>query len=179
MPKYVAFLRAINVGGHIVKMENLRKFFEALEFANVETFIASGNVIFDSRIKSAALEKQIEKHLLQCLGYNVATYIRTIAEVQAIATYKPFPAAELNRAGHSLFVAFLTEAPSAEVKRALQKLAGETDDFKVNGREVYCLRRVAFKESIIASPLFGKVLGAQTTMRNITTVRKLAAKYSQ
>jgi uncharacterized protein (DUF1697 family) len=52
MPKYVAFLRAINVGGHTVKMDHLRRLFEALEFDNVETFIASGNVIFDSASKS-------------------------------------------------------------------------------------------------------------------------------
>ena len=49
MPKFVAFLRAINVGGHLVKMDELRGLFEALGFSNVETFIASGNVIFDSK----------------------------------------------------------------------------------------------------------------------------------
>ena len=61
MPKYVAFLRAINVGGHLVKMDYLRTLFEALGFENVETFIASGNVIFDSKSKNTqALEKKIE-----------------------------------------------------------------------------------------------------------------------
>src|SRR6185369_8391120 len=63
MPKYVAFLRAINVGGHVVKMDQLRALFEALGFANVETFIASGNVIFDSKSKNvAALERKIDRH---------------------------------------------------------------------------------------------------------------------
>jgi uncharacterized protein (DUF1697 family) len=46
MPKYVAFLRAINVGGHTVKMDHLRRLFEALGFTNVETFIASSDVVF-------------------------------------------------------------------------------------------------------------------------------------
>jgi len=60
MPKFIAFLRAINVGGHVVKMDQLRRFFEALGFANVETFIASGNVIFESKSKDpAALQRQI------------------------------------------------------------------------------------------------------------------------
>ena len=69
MPKYVAFLRAINVGGHTVKMEHLRILFEELGFENVETFIASGNVIFDSKTKSTkTLETKIEKHLRQALG---------------------------------------------------------------------------------------------------------------
>jgi uncharacterized protein (DUF1697 family) len=63
MPRYVAFLRAINVGGHIVKMDYLRSLFEELGFTNVETFIASGNVVFDSSYKNpASLEKKIEGH---------------------------------------------------------------------------------------------------------------------
>ena len=54
MPKYIAFLRAINVGGHIVKMDQLRKLFEELQFEHVEKFIASGNVIFDTKSKNIA-----------------------------------------------------------------------------------------------------------------------------
>ena len=69
MPRLVAFLRAINVGGHIVKMDQLRKLFAELGFANVETFIARGNVLFDSSSKSGpALEKKIEKHLKAALA---------------------------------------------------------------------------------------------------------------
>jgi uncharacterized protein (DUF1697 family) len=70
MPKYVAFLRAINVGGHTVKMDYLRHLFETLGLSNVETFIASGNVIFDSPSRNTkTLEKKIERHLLEKLGY--------------------------------------------------------------------------------------------------------------
>src|SRR4030095_12804333 len=82
MPRYVAFLRAINVGGHIVKMDQLRKLFTQLGFTDVETFIASGNVLFTSPSKSgAALEAKIEKHLKAALGYEVATFVRTATEV--------------------------------------------------------------------------------------------------
>jgi len=77
MPKYVAFLRAINVGGHTVKMDHLRGLFEALSFSNVETFIASGNVIFDTKSKDQqTLERKIEKHLRETLGYAVTTFDR-------------------------------------------------------------------------------------------------------
>ena len=69
MPRYVAFLRAINVGGHTVKMEDLRRLFETMGFANVETFIASGNVIFESKSKNTqAMERKIENHLRESLG---------------------------------------------------------------------------------------------------------------
>src|SRR6185503_16055156 len=71
MPKYIAFLKAINVGGHIVKMDYLRQLFEEMGFSNVKTFIASGNVIFDSASKSGkTMEKKIEEFLHSRLGYK-------------------------------------------------------------------------------------------------------------
>src|SRR5207249_2963529 len=90
MPKYVALLRAINVGGHTVKMDYLRTLFEAIGLSNVETFIASGNVIFDSGSKDTrALERKIEKHLQETLGYEVKTFVRGVAELAVVANYKP------------------------------------------------------------------------------------------
>ena len=74
MTKYIAFLRAINVGGHVIKMDALRVHFEALGYQNVETFIASGNVIFEAKAKIAtAFEAEIEVQLKKSLGYDVAT----------------------------------------------------------------------------------------------------------
>src|SRR3990172_23072 len=112
MPKYVAFLRAINVGGHTVKMDDLRHLFEAMGFSNVETFIASGNFIFDSTSKSPkALEKKIEGHLRAALGYEVATFIRSMSELAEIAQYKPFADAELNAPGNTVHIAFVADRP--------------------------------------------------------------------
>src|SRR4051812_29802226 len=95
MPRLIAFLRAINVGGHNVTMAQLRKEFEALGLKEVETFIASGNVIFTSRATDLrALERKIEAQLQRALGYEVATFVRTCSEVAALAEYRPFPAAQ-------------------------------------------------------------------------------------
>jgi len=70
-------------------MDHLRSLFAGLGFANVETFIASGNVIFDSKAKdTSALERKIEKHLLVILGYEVRTFVRSVAEVAAGAHKK-------------------------------------------------------------------------------------------
>ncbi|MEZ0385931.1 MAG: DUF1697 domain-containing protein, partial [Verrucomicrobium sp.] len=115
--KLVAFLRAINVGGRNVPMAELRRHFANLGLENVETFIASGNVIFDAppRKKAAVLEKQIESHLHSALGYEVATFVRTEKELAAIAAYKPFSEAELASAG-ALNVAFLAE-PLGETEK--------------------------------------------------------------
>ena len=124
MLRYVAFLRAINVGGHTVKMDALRRHFAALGFADVETFIASGNVVFDTTAKNThALEKKIEQHLFAVLGYEVATFIRTDAELAAIAQYQPFSSAALKKA-QALNVAFLTDPLDAASQK---KLAGAED----------------------------------------------------
>src|SRR5207344_913474 len=105
MPKLVAFLRAINVGGHTVGMAALRAEFEALGLKDVETFIASGNVIFTAPPENrAALEQKIERHLHGALGYEVKTFVRTELEVAAVAVYKPFSDARV-RAAQTLNVA--------------------------------------------------------------------------
>lgn len=179
MPQYITFLRAINVGGHTVKMDQLRRLFEALGFANVETFIASGNVIFESPSKSAkALENKIEKHLHESLGYEVATFLRTTAELAAVAQYQPFSATELNDKGNRLYIAFTADPPSAAAKQKLLAGATETDEFHIHGREIYWLCRKQFHESKFSGALLEKILGMPATVRNVTTVRKMAAKYT-
>lgn len=178
MTQQIAFLRAINVGGHNVSMEALRAYFEALGLANVETFLASGNVIFTAPAKKLpTLAPAIEKHLHSVLGYEVRTFIRSVPEVAAIAGYQPFPAAQLEAAG-ALNVAFLAEPLGAEAQKTLMSLKTDIDDFHVQGREVYWLCRKKQSESKFSNALFERKLKVQTTFRGINTVRKLAAKYA-
>ena len=179
MPKYVAFLRAINVGGHTVKMDSLRGLFEALGFTRVETFIASGNVIFDSPSRSTkALEKKIETSLQLALGYAVTTFIRSTSELTDIASYKPFSDAELSPAGHSLYIGFMAASPSEAAERKLLALHLKMNAFHLNGREVFWLLRTKFSDSEFSGARLEKLLGLPVTLRNSTTVKKLAAKYS-
>ena len=177
MPRYVAFLRAINVGGHIVKMDQLRKLFTQLGLTEVETFIASGNVLFTSSSRSGLLlEKKIEKHLKAALGYEVATFVRTAAEVCQAASHEPFSAAVMKAPYHNLYVSFLRQAPAAAATRAVEALRSPNDELHVNARELYWLSRAAFGDSKIGGGLLEKTLGMPATMRSLTTVRKLAAK---
>jgi uncharacterized protein (DUF1697 family) len=179
MRRYIAFLRAINVGGHTVKMDDLRASFEALGFTNVATFIASGNVIFESRATNAqALEQQIERHLRQSLGYDVTTFIRSPSELAAVASYQPFPAADLAAAGASLYIAFLKASPTGEAQQKLLAFRTEIDDFHSHGREVYWLCRTRMSDSTFSGALLEKTIGMPATMRNVTTIKKLAAKYA-
>src|SRR6185295_5105887 len=134
MSKVFAFLRAINVGGHTVKMDALRKEFEALGLGSVETFIASGNVIFESRSKDlGTLEKTIERRLQKAFGFEVRTFLRTGDELAAVAGHAPFTAAQL-KAARTQNIGFLTEPLSADSVKSVLALKTAIDDFHVNGR---------------------------------------------
>jgi len=174
MTKYVAFLRAINVGGHTVKMERLSGLFESLGFARVETFIASGNVIFETAAKnSAAFEKKIADHLERDLGYEVDTFVRTIQGTAEIEKRCPFRAKQKDDA---VYVAFLHEPLDGAGKSALTAVKNKMNDFAVIDREIYWLR-LKRDDSIFLKNSLEKIVKASTTLRNMTTVGKIVEKW--
>ena len=173
--RYVAFLRAINVGGHIVKMDELRRLFEALRFANVETFIASGNVIFDSSADAQKLERQIEAHLEKSLGYAVSTFLRTTAELQAVAAAQPFPS-KRRTDDSTLYIGFLGAAPSPAQCERIAGLSNPMDDLAVVGREVHWLCQGKMLDSRVNYAVLEKTLATRATFRNVNTVNRLVAK---
>jgi uncharacterized protein (DUF1697 family) len=178
VPRFIAFLRAINVGGHTVTMAALRKEFEALGLTDVETFIASGNVIFTSRSTDlASLENTVEARLRVALGYEVATFIRTGAAVATIAAHKPFTEAQRRDAG-ALCVGFLSEPLGAAAKRTLMAFTTDIDNFQTQGREVYWICKTKQSDSTFSNAKFEKAVKARATFRGINTVVRLAAKYS-
>ena len=173
--RQIALLRAVNVGGHTVRMDQLRALFEGLSFTAVSTFIASGNVLFETTARAAeALERKIEGHLEQSLGFEVTTFVRSPAELNALVSRDAFPASVVRNA-HALWIAFLKVPPSAQARDRVMALACETDDFRVQGREIHWLRRATSSEAIVSGKALERALGAPMTARNITTVRKLAA----
>ena len=174
--RHVAFLRGINVGGNrIVKMERLRDLFEDLGMQDVGTFIASGNVLFSApSADTPVLEARIERQLAKALGYEVATFVRTEHELAAIARHDPFELAP-DAGKATLIIGFLRAAPSAAAREQLVRLRTPTDDFRVCGREWYWLLSSGLGASTVSGTALGKIIGATTT-RNVTTVRKLAAR---
>ncbi|OAI42987.1 hypothetical protein AYO41_03130 [Verrucomicrobia bacterium SCGC AG-212-E04] len=179
MPRYIAFLRAINVGGHVVKMQTLQAHFSALGFADVETFIASGNLVFRSRSSdAAALEVKIAASLHKSLGYAVQTFLRTDAELASIARHPSFPAAEIATAGYVMHIGFISSKLHAEARQKLLGQQSEYDKFHVHDREIYWLCRGRSSDSKYSGGLLEKILGVPATFRNVNTVHKLVAKYS-
>lgn len=174
MPKFVAFLRAINVGGHTVKMDQLRTHFAELGFSNAETFIASGNVIFETTAKSTmVLEKKIKDQLKNSLGYEVDTFLRTIPEVAQLEERSPF---KNDKKEKDVYVAFLHETPNATATSTLMALRNSLNDFAILDREVYWLR-LNKDDSIFLRNSLEKILKMSTTIRSLTTIQKLSQKY--
>lgn len=169
MTRFAAFLRAINVGGRTAKKDDLRTTFERLGFANVETFIASGNVVFETGSK-AALEKKIEAALEETLGYDVATFVRTLAEVSKVAVTSPFHVEDESR----LYVGFTSGKPLAS---ALASLESDDHAFRIDGREVYWLCRIPMSESKVTNGTIEKKLGMPVTFRNRNTIQRIAEKW--
>ena len=173
MKKYIAFLRAINVGGtKVIKMDHLKKMFESFGLSNVQTFIQSGNVIFETTAKSTTtLEDKLEKQLEKALGYRVEAFLRSMDEIAKIVNQDRFePKAE-----DTLHIVFLREKPDKAKVETLKKYNSPADEFAVIGREVYNLRHDRDK-SVFSNNFIEKIFGTATT-RNITTLKKIFEKY--
>jgi uncharacterized protein (DUF1697 family) len=178
MARYVAFLRAINVGGHTVKMADLRGSFESLGFDAVETHIASGNVIFATDASDAtALERRIEAALLRDLGYRVDTFIRTTGVLAEISAYRPFDGIDAEASGWRLFIVFVGTSPDPERADRLPASADAFDSFEVRERQVYWLVRGRYSDSRFSGALLEKTLGMPATVRGASTVQQIVAKF--
>ncbi|MES2697543.1 MAG: DUF1697 domain-containing protein, partial [Verrucomicrobiota bacterium] len=155
----------------------LRKQFEALGLTHVETYIASGNVIFDTPMGATpALEKKIEQHLAKALGFPAPACVRTLAEVGAIAKHRAFPKVS---AEDSLWIYLLREEPDAALKKAVGGLGSDVEAFHIHGREVYWLCHGKISEVSMAWPKLEKLMKAvNATARNVRTLKKIAEEYA-
>ena len=177
MPAYAAFLRAVNVGGRVVKMEALRTLLGKVGLSNVQTMIASGNVVFETPQRTVSrIEQAIERELEAALGFTVTTFVRTLPELSALAEH-PLVSGEALEDGASLYVAFVREKPSTEARRKLTTLKTASEDFEVYDRHVLWVVRGRFSDSALSGPSLERTLGVPTTVRNSTTVRRMVEKF--
>jgi uncharacterized protein (DUF1697 family) len=175
--QYIAFLRAINITGRFVRMERLRRVFKEMGFSNIETRIQSGNVSFESDDPDTTrLENQIEFGLQDTLGYPVPAFIRTDKELIGIVEQNPFvvsPAGE----NVTLYVVFLHKEPPADIQQGLLKHANETDRLHFFQNHLFWLYNRSVGESTFSNAKIEKILRAPATLRNISTLQKIAEKY--
>jgi uncharacterized protein (DUF1697 family) len=165
MNRYVALLRAVNVGGTgKLPMAELKAMGEACGFAKARTFIATGNLLFESEADEAAIKAVLEEKLHVYAGKPVEVFVRTGTELAAIVAADPFPDAHGSR-----HLVYFQDAPAtAELIASCRDINGER--LAVNARELY----VDYGEGIRFTKL--KIPGkTERTGRNMNTVRKLAA----
>ena len=175
MTRYIALLRGINVGGKQVRMELLRASFEALGFKNVQTYIQSGNVVFNAASESASpLIKKIERKLLDEFGFPVSLVLRSADELRAVAESNPFVHDKTVDQGR-LHVTFLPEFVPAAAAEVLESLAGKGERFHVSGREIFLYCPNGYGTSKLANPLIERKLRVTATTRNWKTVQTLVA----
>jgi uncharacterized protein (DUF1697 family) len=177
MSRYVAFLRGMNLGGRRITNEELRSHFGALGCEEVATFRASGNVIFAIDAASEAkLAARLEGGLGERLGYEVPVFLRSAAELRAIASHEPFEAAHLKASKGKLQIAFLTKKPSASAAGDALAHATDEDRLAIEGRELYWLPDGGLSESDLDLKALAAILGP-TTIRTKGTVDQIASKF--
>ena len=173
MTLYLALLRGINVGGHKkIKMADLKSMLTDMGLGRVQTYIQSGNVLFESEDDAETLTTKIEQEIERVFGFSAAVMLRTYEEWQAVMAHCPYSFDSLAE-GESIHVNFLTEAPSQEDIDSEPDLSGEIDEYTNIGRELY----LHLRQSILDSKLPTKLakLGAPQTSRNWQTVAKMAS----
>lgn len=132
MSTYIALLRAVNVGGTgKLSMVELKSICEVAGFAHVQTYIASGNVVFDSKMTAAQAKAALEKRLHAYAGKSVGVIVRSHAEMTAVLNANPFVNSALNRT----VAIFLDKPPAAD---ALKHAVGrKNEDMRPGSREIY------------------------------------------
>ncbi len=176
MARYVAFLRGMNLGRRRITNDELCGCFEDLGLSDVSAFLASGNVVFATRKRADGLERFIADGLERALGYDVRTFVRSAADVCAIAERAPFDADALAASTGKVQVALLGAAPSAPAKKRALAQATADDRLAIHGRELYWLPAGNMSDSELDVAGIEKAVGTMT-IRTKRTLERIAAKY--
>jgi uncharacterized protein (DUF1697 family) len=180
MTVFIALLRGINVGGNnMIKMADLKRMFESIGLARVETYIQSGNVIFESNEIEDTLRKNIGDGLEKTLRISSPVILRTAGELERLIQDCPFSGEEITKAessnseGESFYVSLLTQAPAQEKVGLLNAYRNEDDEYRIINRDIYLLFRHSIRNSKLANSL--QKLDVPGTVRNWKTINKLQA----
>jgi uncharacterized protein (DUF1697 family) len=169
MAFHVALLRGINLGSrNRVSMPDLREHLSGEGYGDVQTIVASGNVVLESTKKPAQLEQDLQKTIADRFGVDTPVIVRTARQIASIVKQNPFPDA----GGKALHVLFLPERCPAAAKTALGALDLEPEQLVISGREVYAHYAAGYQNSPLARAL-DKHLRKTGTDRNWNTVLKL------
>jgi uncharacterized protein (DUF1697 family) len=178
MPTHAAFLRGVNLGSkRRVSNADLRAILEGLGFDEVSPFRSSGNVVFAAgRESDAKLTERIEAGLAKELGFEVIVFLRTAAELKAIAAHEPFPAKAVDSSEGKLQVSLLAASPSGAKRKQALAMASDDDLLAFGGRELYWLPSGGMMEAQIDVDALDELVGPMTR-RTMGTIEQMASKF--
>lgn len=175
MAKYISILRGINVGGNRkILMKDLKSLYDGLGFLKVETYIQSGNIVFESDLKlsNADLEVKIEQAIIETFGFDVPVIVRTADEWAKSIVNNPFwkvKDADIDR----LHLTCLKEVPSQELLEKIKLFQFLPDRYDIIGKDVFIFCAAGHGTSKLTNPFFESKLKIPATTRNWKTVMKL------
>lgn len=174
MKQFISLLRGINVSGQKkIKMEELRQAYAALGFTDVQTYVQSGNVIFESDEEDASkLAVSIEAQIEGRFGYAVSVFIRDARDFQRLLDNNPFLQGRSEDPAR-LYVTFLQRAPGVTESSQLSVPAGDPGEFAVAQRDVYLFCPNGYGTTKLSNNFFERKLGQPATTRNWNTVNAL------
>jgi uncharacterized protein (DUF1697 family) len=174
MKPYISLLRGINVSGqNKIRMEDLRRLHAELGLQKVQTYLQSGNVVFESDETAASnLAEQIESQITKKLGLTVPVLLRSAAEFGRILNTNPFLTGR-QEDPWQLYVTFLRSLPDPAVAAGLQPPAGETDEFVIIGQEIFLFCPNGYGRTKLSNAWFERKLKQVATTRNWKTVNAL------
>ncbi len=174
MPRYVALLKGINVGGkNIIKMADLKQLLAGMGFADIHTYIQSGNILFDSGKEEENLQIALEKGIQERFGFRVPVIIRTANELKHIVNQCPFTSEEIGKAeSHTeveVFYLVLFGKPlSKEEMTLLSSVESGNETYKISDRNMYMLLNDSIRNSKLAASL--QKIKTPSTVRNWKTI---------
>lgn len=173
MTRYAVLLRAVNLGAHNkVSMARLRELAEELGYADVATYVQSGNLVVDAPSRKATdVERAVAAALKAEYGKDIDVMVRTRPELAAVVDANPF--ADIADDDARLLVSFLAAAPAAAKVRALDPEEFAPERFEVGDRCVYLWHPDGVGRSKMASAPWQRRLGVAGTARNMRTVKTL------
>lgn len=174
MATYIALLRAVNVGGNILKMEVLRDVCTKLGFEDVRTYVQSGNVVFTSSKSASACTAALMKALAGTTRLPVDVMVRTPGQMKAIIAKNPF----LKMKGVDtarLAVTFLSGPAPKDAAAVLSAISAGADEVHVAGTDLYLHCPSGFADTKLTNARIEKTLSLRATTRNWNTVNRLYA----
>lgn len=175
MPTFISMLRGINVGGSKpIRMADLKAAYEALGLLNVQTYVNSGNVVFDtSQFTAPELVTKLEAQFKKAFGHDIPLIIRDTAAFKKIIANNPFlkSGREINE--ERLYVTFLAETPTKDLVKNLVVPQSQDDEYVVKGQEIYLYCPMGYGTTKLSNNLFEKKLKVSATSRNWRTTNAL------